>query len=237
MLYRKVLSAPETLNPYGTKQVPPKVEDVNGKWSATEGGRPSKTYSLDNPHSTGYIIPYIPDAKLGFVTDIWSPAPQIPAGQSRHDRAGEGRPEDGHPDRPHGGRPWRRRQFRRSRHFDFIALLPWSGPAGLFLWTLAASKCGPVFVSCGSAQVLKRVRAMPSSPMAQACANTVAPSPSMCSLNCSPGPAPPVLFRADQNVKNDFGSDLTPSENRAGSDMILKWCIFDQLMPVQRPRY
>jgi hypothetical protein len=30
------------------------------------------------PSSTGYIIPYIPDAKLGFVTDIWSPAPQIP---------------------------------------------------------------------------------------------------------------------------------------------------------------
>src|SRR5271163_3232348 len=76
--YRKVLSAPETLNPYGTKQVPPKVEEVDGKWSATEGGRTINAYSLDNPHSTGYIIPYIPDAKLGFVTDIWSPAPQIP---------------------------------------------------------------------------------------------------------------------------------------------------------------
>src|SRR4029077_11892317 len=75
---RKVLSAPETLNPYGTKQVPPKVEEVDGKWSATEGGRTIEAYSLDNPHSTGYIIPYIPDAKLGFVTDIWSPAPQIP---------------------------------------------------------------------------------------------------------------------------------------------------------------
>jgi len=76
--YRKVLSAPETLNPYGTKQVPPKVEEVDGKWSATEGGRTIEAYSLDNPHSTGYIIPYIPDAKLGFVTDIWSPAPQMP---------------------------------------------------------------------------------------------------------------------------------------------------------------
>jgi glyoxylase-like metal-dependent hydrolase (beta-lactamase superfamily II) len=37
--YHKVLSAPETLNPYGTKQVPPKVEEVDGKWSTTEGGR------------------------------------------------------------------------------------------------------------------------------------------------------------------------------------------------------
>jgi hypothetical protein len=46
--------------------------------SATKGGRTIETYSLDNPYSTGYIIPYIPDTKLGFVTDIWSPAPQIP---------------------------------------------------------------------------------------------------------------------------------------------------------------
>jgi glyoxylase-like metal-dependent hydrolase (beta-lactamase superfamily II) len=76
--YRKVLSAPDTLNPYGTKQVPPKVEEVDGKWSVTEGGRTIEAYSLDNPHATGYIIPYIPDAKFGFVTDIWSPAPSIP---------------------------------------------------------------------------------------------------------------------------------------------------------------
>jgi glyoxylase-like metal-dependent hydrolase (beta-lactamase superfamily II) len=76
--YRKLLSAPETLNPYGTKQVPPKVEEVDGKWSVTEGGRTIEAYSLDTPHSTGYIIPYIPDAKFGFVTDIWSPAPRMP---------------------------------------------------------------------------------------------------------------------------------------------------------------
>jgi hypothetical protein len=48
------------------------------KRSVTEGGRTIEAYSLDNPHSTGYIIPYIPDAELGFVTDMWSPAPQIP---------------------------------------------------------------------------------------------------------------------------------------------------------------
>jgi glyoxylase-like metal-dependent hydrolase (beta-lactamase superfamily II) len=76
--YKKALSAPETLNPYGTKQVPPKVEEVDGKWSVTEGGRTIEAYSLDNPHATGYIIPYVPDAKFGFVTDIWSPAPMVP---------------------------------------------------------------------------------------------------------------------------------------------------------------
>jgi hypothetical protein len=51
---------------------------IDGKWSATEGGRTIEAYSLDNPHATGYIIPYIPDAKFGFVTDIWSPVPNIP---------------------------------------------------------------------------------------------------------------------------------------------------------------
>ncbi len=76
--YRKALSAPQTLNSYGTRSVPPKVEEVDGKWSVTEGGRTIEAYSLDNPHATGYIIPYVPDAKFGFVTDIWSPAPNIP---------------------------------------------------------------------------------------------------------------------------------------------------------------
>jgi glyoxylase-like metal-dependent hydrolase (beta-lactamase superfamily II) len=76
--FRKVLSAPATLNPYGTRQVPPKVEEVDGKWSVTEGGRTIEAYSLDTPHAAGYIIPYIPDAKFGFVTDLWSPAPRIP---------------------------------------------------------------------------------------------------------------------------------------------------------------
>ena len=76
--YRRALSAPQTLNPAGTRSVPPKVEEVDGKWSTTEGGRTIEAYSLDTPHAAGYIIPYVPDAKFGFVTDIWSPAPMIP---------------------------------------------------------------------------------------------------------------------------------------------------------------
>ena len=76
--YRKLLSAPQTLNPSGTKTVTPKVEEVDGKWSVTEGGRTIEAYSLDTPHATGYVIPYVPDAKFGFVTDIWSPAPMMP---------------------------------------------------------------------------------------------------------------------------------------------------------------
>lgn len=77
--FRRAVSAAQTLNPYPTRAVTnPQVIEVDGKWSITEGGRTIEAYSLDTPHATGYIIPYIPDAKLGFVTDIWSPAPAIP---------------------------------------------------------------------------------------------------------------------------------------------------------------
>jgi glyoxylase-like metal-dependent hydrolase (beta-lactamase superfamily II) len=75
--FRKALAASQGLNPYGIKSVPPKVIEVDGKWSVIEGGRVIEAYSLDNPHAAGYLIPYIPDAKMGFVTDLWNPGPAI----------------------------------------------------------------------------------------------------------------------------------------------------------------
>ena len=46
-----------------------------------------EAYSLDNPHAQGYLIPYIPDAKMAFVTDLWNPGPPVgDAGQSQHGR-------------------------------------------------------------------------------------------------------------------------------------------------------
>jgi len=41
-----------------------------------DGGREFSVYQIDNPHSTGMLIGYLPDAKLGFVTDLWIPTPQ-----------------------------------------------------------------------------------------------------------------------------------------------------------------
>jgi glyoxylase-like metal-dependent hydrolase (beta-lactamase superfamily II) len=76
--FRKVLSASAGLNPFPVKQVAPKVIEVNGKWSVSDGGRTVEAYAIDNPHAQGYLIPYVPDAKLGFVTDIWSPGPMPP---------------------------------------------------------------------------------------------------------------------------------------------------------------
>ena len=75
--FRKALAASQGLNPYGVKPVPPKVIEVDGKWSVNEGGRTIEAYSLDNPHAQGYLIPYVPDAKMGWVTDLWNPGPPV----------------------------------------------------------------------------------------------------------------------------------------------------------------
>lgn len=75
--FRKALAAPQTVNIYGTRGNNSSVIEVDGKWSETVGGRVIEAYSLENPHSAGYVIPYVPDAKLGFVTDLWNPGAPI----------------------------------------------------------------------------------------------------------------------------------------------------------------
>ncbi len=72
--FRKLLSAPHGLDPYPVNlKGAPKVIEVADKWSVNDAGREIDAYMLPNPHATPYLIGYIPDAKLGFVTDIWSP--------------------------------------------------------------------------------------------------------------------------------------------------------------------
>ena len=73
--FRKVLAAPHNLDPYPLKPFTPKVIEVDGKWSINDAGREIDAFSLDTEHATGYIIPYVPDAKLAFVTDLWNPGP------------------------------------------------------------------------------------------------------------------------------------------------------------------
>ena len=76
--FRKTLSAPAFLNRFTIQgKVEPRVVEVDGKWSVNDGGRTIEAYSLDNPHAQGYLIPYVPDAKLGFVTDLWNPGAPV----------------------------------------------------------------------------------------------------------------------------------------------------------------
>jgi hypothetical protein len=38
-----------------------------------DGQREAHAYLLENPHAAATLIGYVPAARLGFVTDVWSP--------------------------------------------------------------------------------------------------------------------------------------------------------------------
>jgi len=79
--YRTVLSAPWTRNPdlkardLGGAQ----IVEVADKYVLADGKREVVAYYMDSPHAKGTLMGYIPDAKLGWVTDIWTPGPPLPA--------------------------------------------------------------------------------------------------------------------------------------------------------------
>jgi glyoxylase-like metal-dependent hydrolase (beta-lactamase superfamily II) len=78
--FRKALERPETLNRFAPKMpFTPKIIEVDGKWSVTDGGREVDAYAIDNPHAAGYIMAYLPDAKLGVVSDLYVPGAPVPS--------------------------------------------------------------------------------------------------------------------------------------------------------------
>jgi hypothetical protein len=74
-----VLAAPAGTNPYRLATFTPRVVEVGDKWSVNDGGRVIEAYALETPHATGYLIPFVPDARLAWVTDLWNPGAMIPA--------------------------------------------------------------------------------------------------------------------------------------------------------------
>jgi metallo-beta-lactamase superfamily protein len=77
--YRRVLAARATRNP----DLPPRdlgavtIMEVADKRVFTDG-REVAVYAIDNPHANGMLIGYVVDARLGFVTDVWTPGPPLP---------------------------------------------------------------------------------------------------------------------------------------------------------------
>jgi glyoxylase-like metal-dependent hydrolase (beta-lactamase superfamily II) len=76
--YRRVLAAPYTrnpdLSPQDLSRTP--IVEVADKYSIVDAKREVQVFAVEpNPHAQGLLIGYVPDAKLGFVTDIWSPSP------------------------------------------------------------------------------------------------------------------------------------------------------------------
>jgi len=78
--FRKVLARPETLNRFAPKLAfTAKVIEVDGKWSVNDGGREVDAYAIENAHAAGYDIAYVPDARLGVVTDLYTPGAPVPS--------------------------------------------------------------------------------------------------------------------------------------------------------------
>jgi glyoxylase-like metal-dependent hydrolase (beta-lactamase superfamily II) len=78
--FRRLLARPEKLNPEAPKKAfTAEVIEVDGKWSVNDGGREVDAYALENSHAAGYLFPYVPDAKLGIVTDLYTPGAPVPS--------------------------------------------------------------------------------------------------------------------------------------------------------------
>jgi len=79
--FRRVLSAPWSRNPDLAQRdlSGAQIVEVSDKYVLADSRREVAAYLMDNPHAKGMLLGYVPDAKLGFVTDIWSPGPPLPA--------------------------------------------------------------------------------------------------------------------------------------------------------------
>src|SRR5213593_1166914 len=79
--FRSVLAAPFRRNPdlqsRDLSRTP--IMEVADKQVLSDGQREVVLYVIENPHATASLIGYVPDARLGFVTDLWTPGPPLGA--------------------------------------------------------------------------------------------------------------------------------------------------------------
>jgi glyoxylase-like metal-dependent hydrolase (beta-lactamase superfamily II) len=80
--FRRVLAAPMTRNPDLKPQsfhMNPILEVPESHVMRDAAGRQVIVYVMDNPHAKGMLMGWVPHARLGYVTDIWTPGPPLPA--------------------------------------------------------------------------------------------------------------------------------------------------------------
>ena len=80
--FRRVLAAPMNRNPdmkpMDFSQVPI-LEVPESHVIRDASGRQVVVYMMfDNPHAKGQLLVYVPHARLGYVTDVWTPGPPLP---------------------------------------------------------------------------------------------------------------------------------------------------------------
>jgi glyoxylase-like metal-dependent hydrolase (beta-lactamase superfamily II) len=80
--FRRVLEAPATRNPdlpARSYHMNPILEVPESHVMSDSAGRQVIVYVTENPHAKGMLLAWVPHARLGFVTDIWSPGVPLPA--------------------------------------------------------------------------------------------------------------------------------------------------------------
>lgn len=79
--FRRLLASPIERNPdmkpHDFSQVPI-MEVPESHLMSDAQGRQVVAYAMDNPHAKGMLMVYVPEARLGFVTDVWTPGPPLP---------------------------------------------------------------------------------------------------------------------------------------------------------------
>ena len=73
--YEKVFNAPHTVDgdALQSKPRPAQIEEIAEQRTLSDGTRKVEILRIDNPHAEGMLIGYVPDARLGWVVDLWSP--------------------------------------------------------------------------------------------------------------------------------------------------------------------
>ncbi len=72
--WKKVLASKDSLSADGPKKDLSKapIIEVGRHYRISDGSRSVELHDLPNMHSAGMLLGYIPDAKLGFQTDVWT---------------------------------------------------------------------------------------------------------------------------------------------------------------------
>ena len=79
--YRKVLAAPSTRNPdlAATRDLSgTRILEVADRHVFNDGKREVSVHLLENPHSSAYLMAYVADARIAYVTDVYSPGVPLP---------------------------------------------------------------------------------------------------------------------------------------------------------------
>ncbi len=80
--YRRIFAAPYTRNPdlqSRSSLSGVQIIEVGDKHVFSDGKREVSAHTLENPHSASYLMGYVADARLAYVTDVYSPGPPLPA--------------------------------------------------------------------------------------------------------------------------------------------------------------